>query len=177
MKTRTQSSTIGTIALWLLVMWVSIQFGAGLYEKRVIVPIWMEAEPHELTAVLESSGQKDSAFRLWAFVSPPVALLALINLILAYRSTAHFRRWWLTGSVVMLANSVFTYGYFVPEMIKLWDAKNMDPRSVTSLKDMWVTLNYLRLGLAAMGWMALLKAFSMSGGCESRPVELARNRS
>ena len=160
-KSYSQISTSGRIFVWLFVIWVSIQYGGGLYEKQIIVPLWVEAAPDQLTTVLETSGQKDSAMGFWAFVSPPVALLALINLIFALRSRVRFRSWWLAASLLMLVNSIFTYSYFVPTMIQLWDAHNLDPAWISASKNRWANLNYLRLLIATLGWLSLLKTFSM----------------
>jgi hypothetical protein len=49
----------------------------------------------------------------------PVAVLAVLNLVLAWRSTAPHRRWWLTGAVLMTAYAVTSYGFFVPAMLTL----------------------------------------------------------
>jgi hypothetical protein len=162
-QTYTQISNFGKIIIWLFVIWVSIQYGAGLYEKRIIIPLWLEATPDQLTAVLEASGQKDSALKFWVFVSPLVALLALINLIFALRSKVSIRNWWLAASLLMLLNSIFTYTYFVPAMIKLWDASNLEPGWVSTSKIRWVNFNYIRLVIGTMGWICLLKTFSQLG--------------
>jgi hypothetical protein len=50
-----------TLWLWLLVIFVGIQFGAGLYEKLVIVPLWADASADQVLAAMESSGMKRAA--------------------------------------------------------------------------------------------------------------------
>ena len=75
-----------TVWLWLLVIFVGIQFGAGLYEKLAIVPLWADASADQVLAAMESSGMKRAGRAFWPFVSPIVALLAVINLVLAWRS-------------------------------------------------------------------------------------------
>ena len=37
-----------TVWLWLLVIFVGIQFGAGWYEKLAIVPLWAEASTDQV---------------------------------------------------------------------------------------------------------------------------------
>ena len=37
----------------------------------------------------------------WPFVSPVVALLAVINLIVAWRSNTTYRSWWLAAAAAM----------------------------------------------------------------------------
>lgn len=155
---------MGKILLWLLVLWAGIQLGGGLYEKQVIVPQWASVPAEQLQEALARTGQKDSATRFWAFVSPPVALLALMNLVFAWRSSdAVHRPWWLAAAVLMTVYSVATYAYFVPAMLRLWQAGTLPPEEVRSAVWWWTRLNYLRLVLGVSGWFAALKALSLLG--------------
>ncbi len=68
------------ILLWLFVLNLGITLGAGLYEMRVVVPLWASAPP-------ASIGHPDSGRRFWAFVTTgPLTLLCLANLYYAWRS-------------------------------------------------------------------------------------------
>ena len=53
----------------------------------------------------------------WPFVSPVVALLAVINLELAWRSNTSYRRSWLAAGAAMTVYALASYGYFVPQML------------------------------------------------------------
>ena len=104
----------GEVLLWLFVIWVGIQFGAGLYEKQIVVPQWSNVPPEEVGDALSRSGQESSALKFWAFVSP-VALLALANAVVARRTTGRRRKWWLAASIIMVIYRILTYTYFVPK--------------------------------------------------------------
>jgi hypothetical protein len=45
-----------TAWLWLLVIFVSIQFGAGWYEKLAIVPPWADASADRVLAAMKVRG-------------------------------------------------------------------------------------------------------------------------
>jgi hypothetical protein len=62
-----------TLWLWLLVIFVGIQFAAGLYEKLVIVPLWADASADQVLAAMESSAMK-RAGRVAMCVARPVAV-------------------------------------------------------------------------------------------------------
>ena len=43
-----------TVLLWLLVIFVGIQFGAGWYEKLAVVPLWADASADQQDKLMES---------------------------------------------------------------------------------------------------------------------------
>lgn len=157
----------GEVLLWLFVIWVGIQFGAGLYEKQIVVPQWSTVPPDEVGEALSRSGQESSALRFWAFISPPVALLALVNAITAWYAVGRRRNWWLAASVIMIVYSIFTYIYFVPRMIWLWQAETLPASEVESAVFWWVRLNYVRMIIGACGWLAALRALSLPNECDN----------
>lgn len=152
------------IWLWLLVIFVGIQLGAGLYEKMAVVPLWDSVPGDQVLDRMHSSGMYGAGRSFWPFVSVPVALLAVVNLVLAWRSRAAHRRWWLAAAAFMVTYAVFSYTYFVPQMLMLQSAGESWPAErVESVVDWWTSLNYLRLVLGACGWLCALKALSLLG--------------
>jgi hypothetical protein len=152
-----------TIWLWLLVVFVGIQFGAGLYEKLAVVPLWADVSANQVLDRMKDSGMWNAGRLFWPFVSPPVAVLAVVNLILAWRSTASNRRWWLAGAALMCVYAAVSYSFFVPQMLMLQasDGTWSDNR-IESLIDWWIGLNYLRMAIGAAGWLCALRALSLS---------------
>ena len=109
----------------------------------------------------------------------PVAILAALNLVVAWRSEAPQRRWWLTGAVLMCGYAVASYGFFVPSMLALqaygasWPAAEIE-----SMVGLWTTLNWARMVVGAAGWLCALRALSLSrvgGGVAGLPTP-GRNR-
>jgi hypothetical protein len=149
--------------LWLLVIFVGVQFGAGLYEKQAIVPLWANAAPDQVLDQIRASGMWTASRAFWPFVSPAVAGLAVVNLVVARRSPAVLRRWWLAAAALMAAYAAFSYGYFVPQMLMLQSSGGAWPvERVASLVDWWTGLNYLRMVIGAAGWLCALQALSLS---------------
>ena len=149
--------------LWLLVIFVGVQFGAGLYEKQAVVPLWAEVPPDQVVDQMLTSGMWTAGRAFWPFVSPVVAVLAVVNLVVARRSPVDYRGWWLAGSAFMVAYAVFSYSYFVPQMLTLQSSGGAWPAArVESTIAWWTGLNYLRMVIGAAGWLCALRALSLS---------------
>ncbi|MFD0362207.1 DUF1772 domain-containing protein [Nocardia sp. GCM10030253] len=156
-------TTKRAIPLWLLVIFVGIQFGAGWYEKLGIIPLWADVPPEQTLTAMEESGMKRAGRAFWPFVSPLVALLAIVNLTIAWRTPTPARRWWIAGAAAMTGYAVFSYAYFVPQMLMFQSGgAEWTPEHVESFVTLWTNLNYLRMALGAIGWLCLLRALSLS---------------
>ncbi|MEV0705121.1 DUF1772 domain-containing protein [Saccharopolyspora sp. NPDC050389] len=161
--------------VWLLplAIFVGIQFGAGLYEKLVVVPQWSSLPGDQVVAAIENSGMKAAGRVFWPFVSPMVGVLAIANLVAAWRSANANRSWWLAGSAFMIGYAVFSYSFFVPQMLMLQaSGASWSATEIESLVSWWTGLNYLRMAIGAVGWLCVLRALSMSGTAKP-PVRTA----
>ena len=67
------------IALWLLVISLGIQTGAGLFETRVLVPLWASSPPQSVLAYLAVTIRPDSGHRLWIFLTPLTGIISLLK--------------------------------------------------------------------------------------------------
>lgn len=146
--------------LWLFVLFLGIAFGAGIYEKRIVMPRWIRSSqgsgPHWNA---DAARADDTGRRFWVFVTTvPLTLLTFGNLILAWRAANPLRGWWVTASVLALGDRIFTFVYFIPTMLRLMRAEE-SPESVATATQ-WAHLNYVRLTIALAAWLAALKAFS-----------------
>jgi hypothetical protein len=152
-----------TVWLWLLVIFVGIQFGAGWYEKLAIVPLWEDQQPDEVLSAMEDSGMKRAGRAFWPFVSPVVALLSLVNLYMAWRSPAPMRRWVIAGAALMATYSLSTYTFFAPQMLMFQSSGNTwSPERIDTFVTWWTRLNYPRMFIGGIGWLCLLRALSLS---------------
>lgn len=158
-----------TVWLLLLVVFVGVQFGAGLYEKLVVVPQWADLPGDLVVGEIEASGMRSAGRVFWPFVSPVVGVLAIVNLVVAWRSRTPNRRWWIAGAALMCAYAVFSYSYFVPQMLILqaggasWPAERVEDLAGT-----WTSLNYLRMTIGAAGWLCALRALWLANGPAAR---------
>jgi hypothetical protein len=154
------SGKVGWILLWLLVIAIGIEIGAGIYEARVLVPLWSSSPPESLIAYQSQSMPPDPGRKFWIFATPLVGLLSLANLFPAWRSTGARRRWWLLGAGLSLLVVIATFAYFVPTLIKLQRAAVLPGDEVIALITWWVRLNWLRAVVFFIGWLAVLRALS-----------------
>ncbi len=149
--------------LWLLVIFVGIQFGAGWYEKLAIVPMWADVPPTETFDAMAESGMYRAGRAFWPFVSPVVALLAIVNLVLAWRSSTVNRSWWIAAGALMVTYAAASYGYFVPQMLMFQaNGDTWSPERVSTFVDWWTGLNYVRMAIGGAGWLCALRALSLS---------------
>ena len=140
--------------LWLFIIFLGIAFGAGLYESRVVVPMWTSDPPASLAS-------PDSGRRFWAFVTTgPLTLLTVANLVAALRTQGPARGWWLTAAIVTLVERAATFGYFIPTIIRLQRTPTLTQTAVRTALARWVRLNYVRNTLTLVAWIAALKVLA-----------------
>ncbi|MBV8545968.1 MAG: DUF1772 domain-containing protein [Acidobacteria bacterium] len=152
--------TLWHLALWLLVVALGIQAGAGLFESRVLVPLWASSPPGSVHAYNETAIKADSGRRLWIFLTPITGLISLLNLFAAWFAVGPQRPWWLISSITSVFVIAITFAYFVPVLLRLPKASSISPDVLTRTVRLWVRLNWIRFVLVLMAWLAALKAFS-----------------
>jgi hypothetical protein len=154
--------------LWLLVIDLGIAFGAGLYESLIVIPGWFSMSPEfHLAWNAEAARLNDTGQHFWLFATTiPLSLLTLASLWEAWRSKGKIRSWWLTASVFALLERAFTFVYFIPTMLQLMQGQGLAQPETTGIALRWVDLNYFRLALIFLAWIAALRALSRSGGKE-----------
>jgi anthrone oxygenase-like protein len=148
---------MGSIALWALVIALGLQTGAGIYETRVIVPLWAAAPQRFFSQPL----RPDSGKRLWIILSPILSIISIINLIIAFGAAEPKRTWWIAASAISVAVMIVTFAYFVPSLLAIARAAEGD--DVTAKAKTWVALNYVRAITVITAWLLALKAFSYVG--------------
>jgi hypothetical protein len=150
----------GQIALGFFILFLSLGMGGGLYETLVVYPNWKRnPTPQNFIQKLQESGQELAGRRFWPFISPMTALLAIVNLFLAWPQPGLLRTVWLGASIAILVKSVATYTYFVPTMVgKLAKADSMKPEELTKTVRQWTSLSPLRLCLELYGWISAVWA-------------------
>jgi Domain of unknown function (DUF1772) len=106
----------------------------------------------------------DSGRRFWAFVtSGPLTLLTVISLIVSWGLENAVYQWWFAAALATLLERIFTFWYFIPTAVRLMrmDALSNEEEA-TAMARGWSKLNYIRIALGLIGWLAALKALSLS---------------
>jgi hypothetical protein len=150
------------LALWLLVISLGIQTGAGLFETRVLVPLWASSPPQSVLAYLAVTIRPDSGHRLWIFLTPLTGIISLLNLVAALLYAGPARTWWLFAASSALLVIIVTFAYFIPVLLRLPDAAKMPAAQLTRMVRLWVRLNWLRFAILVAAWLAGLKAFAIA---------------
>jgi hypothetical protein len=154
---------IGDAVLWLFVVFSGIAVGAGLYEMRVNVPKWFTIEKTAIRVNADVIRSDDSGRRFWALVTTvPLTLLTLAGCVLAWPPDTIRRQWWLAALGLMLIERIATFGFFIPQLLKLLADDPTAQRSGRVART-WVQLNYARAALAFAAWIAALRALSSLG--------------
>jgi hypothetical protein len=154
---------VAEVLLWLFVLNLGIAFGAGLYETRIAVPLWLRFAPgsgYRWDAA--AARQANVGIRFWVYVTTvPLSLLTLANLATAWWAHDPVRRWWLGAAAAALMDRVLTGVYFIPTMLELTRGEGPSGPEAVAKALRWVRLGYLRLAVTLGAWLAALRAFSL----------------
>lgn len=148
-------SKTATSLLWLLALLYGISVGAGLYEARVMVPVWMATSPESWI---------NTGTRFWMFVTTgPLTLTILASPWFAWRSPAPVRAWWLAALGIAAVERAVTFAYFIPTMASLQGQPVADPAAAVAILETWSMLNHGRHLLSIGACLLAMKALSFSG--------------
>lgn len=147
---------IGTILLWMFVIFSGVAIGGGLYEVRAVYPNWMNDPKREtLTRRLRESSQMSAGRRFWPFVSPLLAVLSALNIWASLQTTGVIRLVWLAAAAAVALRSIAGYSYFVPMMmLKFEKPETMTQTDLERAVRRWTTLSPWRLYLEFPAWIA-----------------------
>ncbi|MET0754069.1 MAG: DUF1772 domain-containing protein [Pyrinomonadaceae bacterium] len=156
------------ILLWLFVISLGIELGAGLYETLVVMPMWAAAPPDSVLEYYRHNAANpqftlNAGGRFWMFATPLVGLTAIAALLSGLKTRSEHRKWRVAGTILAIIVVISTFAWFVPNIIKLFSeaVTRMSADEITSLTNWWVRLNWVRAVLYAAGWLAALRALSI----------------
>ncbi|MGQ0715839.1 MAG: hypothetical protein ACT4NP_00755 [Pseudonocardiales bacterium] len=118
-----------SVVLWLFILFLGVALGAGVYESRIVLPLWLTptgAGGYFWDA--DAARQANTGVNFWVYVTTvPLTLLTIASLVLAWRSHPPLRHWWLTAGLISMVERLFTFGYFIPTMITLMSVDALIP--------------------------------------------------
>lgn len=88
-----------------------------------------------------------------------VVIVTIASLILAWRAGGPLRAWWLAAAGTALADRLFTFGYFIPTMVRLMNTA--DSPASRSAAAQWATIDWVRHGIVLIAWLLAMKAFAL----------------
>lgn len=149
---------------WLLfglVMGLGLQIGAGLYEARVVVPLWVHEAPESTIEFFNPPMRIDAGRHFWMLVTPPVGVLSFANLYFAWENPADTLQLWMFASVASCTVFVVTMVYFVPTLMSFATGAQMDQKQLAFKARLWAALNWARSLVLLAAWIAALQALLM----------------
>ena len=109
------------ITLWLFVVALGLDLGAGVYESRIVVPLWADGVPATLAEGNPFARVAiDAGMRFWKYMTSAVALLAIGALVFGLHTATAERLWRTVGAVTELCVIAWTLFYFRPTLIRLF---------------------------------------------------------
>jgi hypothetical protein len=64
--------------------------------------------------------------------------------------------------VITLVERIATFAYFIPTALRLMRADALPAPEAAGLASRWIALNHARAALALIGWLAALRALSLT---------------
>jgi hypothetical protein len=147
---------------------MGIGVGAGLYEARIITPLWSASPPESVWGwrdLLAANPQyaPHGGDNFWIFVTPARALLGILLLVTAVHMHGQQRTWRLVAGTLSLALFAIAALWLIPMSIELFASERpaFSPDRVASLVSDYVILNYIFQGLGIAAFLASLRALSL----------------
>ena len=150
---------ITEILLGAFIINLGIALGAGLYEARIVLPLWFHKVNNNYQVNVEAMRNIDTGRKFWALVTTiPLTLLTIINFVFAYKAAAPLHDWWMSATIIVLLERIGTFAFFIPTAIKLQKAASLPVAKTKSMVFWWIRLNYFRNSLTLAALLVSLKA-------------------
>lgn len=153
------------ITLWLFVIALGLELGAGIYESRIVVPLWASGIPDTLAEGNPFARVAiDAGMRFWKYMTSLVALLALATLLTGFGTAAAERAWRSVAAVAELCVVASTLLYFRPTLVRLFmgHGAGLSDAGLASTVRRWVLLGRARIVVTFGAWCAALAALAIA---------------
>jgi Domain of unknown function (DUF1772) len=157
---------IAQVLLWISVINFGIYIGGTLYQMLVIVPQWSASIPESLRAFY-AGDHVNLNHTLSNFFGPKTMLirnLPLIGaLVFAWHSPLH-RKYLFVGLLCMTVfGLIFTVFYIYPvnDVLFTQAGGSLSAEECSALASRWIWADRIRLAVVAIGYLAMLRAFSV----------------
>jgi hypothetical protein len=155
---------VARIVLWLFVICLGLDLGAGIYEARVVVPLWADGVPDTLAAGNPYGRVAvDAGMHFWAYMTSAVAVLAILTLVFGILAPMPRRGWQIFAAAVELVAVAMTLLYFRPTLVRLFlsHGAGLSAAEIASTVGRWVTWSRVRIVISLLAWCAALRAATL----------------
>ncbi len=138
---------------------LGITLGAGLYETRMVLPLWFNKSNSGYSVNFANMQAIDSGRGFWGFTTTvPLTLLMITNLVCSLQSQPLLHNWWVAASIILLLERAATFTFFIPTAIKLQKGERLPAGKISKMVTWWVRLNYVRNALTLTALVIFIKA-------------------
>ena len=154
------------VVLWLYLLSLTILIGGGIFEHVVLTPLWAGSPPESVTAWQYGVVQA----KFFSIASPLYGLFSLALIIASFWMPAEQHKWALAAGICGITVMLTTIFFFVPILSKTQATRGagLSGEEITRLTNQFVNWNYGRYVLMIGGWIAALRAITLSSSEESR---------
>lgn len=160
-----QRPLVTQIPLWFFVLSASILTGGGIFEHIVLTPLWAGSPPESVTQWQYGGIQR----KFFIIFSPLYYLCSLALLIASWWMPRRQRKWALVAGLSGIIIGVATFTLFIPILQKTQVTRGagLSGEEITGLVNRFKAWNWGRWVVMIGGWVAGLRAFSLSSSDES----------
>jgi hypothetical protein len=162
----TKPSIVTQTILWLAVLSAGILLGGSIFEGVVLTPLWAGSLPESVTRWPYGGVQS----RFFMVVTPLYGLFSLALIVAARWMPRRQRKWALVAGVSGVVVIVATFLFFLPILQKTQATRGagLSGEEITRLVRQFETWHWGRWAVITLGWVASLRALSLSPPGETR---------
>ena len=159
------------ILLWYNVVSMAIWVGGTVYQMLVVVPLWSASPPETVTAFFKGTQYLAQIPRFFGPRTMALRVLPIGLLLIAGWNERRLRPLLIVTAATVAIGLAMTLLWIYPINDALfWRAGEGVPvDALRTMVDRWIFLDRLRFALMGVGYLALLRAFSLSGSREPEP--------
>lgn len=156
----TKRSTVPQVVLCFFLLSALILTGGGIFEHMVITPLWAGAPPESVTQWQYGGIQR----KFFIIFSPSYYLFSLALIIASWWMPRRQRKWALAAGLSGIVIMVATFSFFIPILQKTQVTRGagLSGEEITGLVNRFKTANWGRWVVMIGGWVAGLRALSLS---------------
>ena len=162
------------LALLLLVN-LSMALSAGIYEARLVLPLWFPINGGVYSVDKAALQRLDSGRKFWGMVTTmPLTLLMIILLVSICKAGLSTHPWLSAAVLLTLLERALTFSFFIPTIIKLSKGSFTADR-VHLMVNRWKAINVLRLLMTAVAIGLVIGEVIMISSLLSFKLKFLRN--
>lgn len=158
---------ITRLFVWIMVLAMGPLVGAKLFDLLVLVGAWSASPPASLELLPYGDAWPVDTGEFFIPGSAAALLASLAAAVSGWKTPWSYRALLMTPLVIIVATLVLTVGFFWPVNAALWRAAQQAPGAIGDADDIaamvrsWVALDWVRVGLAFVGFAAAARALSL----------------